>query len=792
MKKKILIIFLFLFIYSVSVFGDTTYQNYGGNDKNFFSSLSSRFNSNDYTQQEVVDIVYIPDSLKSPLVEDLNNDGIKEVIVLSKSYLHILNLSESDGVIEFNFIDSFFTGNTETNRDYFSNIVLYDIDEDGKKEIIFHSQENHQLFMLGFNDTHLVNESSVSVYTNFIAPNYPSANSVISCGHSNGCIIAFNDRSNFDAVGSRDLNVYVFNSTEWFSSYHNKIHNGGTKPYCFQREQSVIYANNFYYLLTTMNQDLFLTIFDLNTTHAITQTQKSLSYFNNYGAGSCGEHYDGVTDFSSITPVNFVGDSSIEVGFGYNNAYDTFKMSVYTENGVLSGTYPVIDSAGILISNPFVANVFSDTPNNDLCIMGYDAVAETLEALCSSQKTSNLAITTQSTEYTLDFPSPPFVVNSSYLFPFIIHHTESDDSNSIGEFLTPYGVFTIEDYSKTNLINSPGCYLAGRCDMEELIYDSPINEAHALILVDYFDDGFDDIIYLSENHIGYLDDGFTNQNAYLEYCTKIDPNPQNWWRLHTNESNQSNNIRVTARVTDPNGDIVSSMVSLYVGEKNEHNSTWLDRVSGSPDTHDGIFPNETTSGSILRIYYKDIINYNDSPNYQDYDFKVRYSGDARGDSHSCVGVTPEEYEDGLSLDCIEDDDCGIGEVCNINSLCEVLDTFCTSSADCPVGYFCIDNNCTLESDADNNAITNSLQGFSVLLGVPLIVLVLIIFGAISYGVFKEQSIHNNIKLPVIIILNLFGLGIALYLGLISVLWLVILVILVIALISVIVIRVVGR
>ena len=184
---------------------------------------------------------------------------------------------------------------------------------------------------------------------------------------------------------------------------------------------------------------------------------------------------------------------------------------------------------------------------------------------------------------------------------------------------------------------------------------------------------------------------------------------------------------------------------------------------------------ELTFDSVLRIMVTDDEN-NDSFRSYDYYFDVVLNGSTYEDGvRGYLGDNSSDFDDD------DDDDDGEGEGGE-----------CDSSSDCLGDLVCVSGECVSLPDNDDNAIKDAVNEFSYLTNVPLIVLILLIFGVIIFSVFKETRIPHQIKLPVSIILTMFGFGICLYLGLISVIWLVLLIMIILIVIGVFVIRFIGR
>src|SRR3990172_5390583 len=90
-------LFLVFFLAAVSASATTTYQHVGGNDQNFdLSSTAGRFNRQIAAVTVSSEIVL--NARFAPLVEDLDNDGKLEIVVLNDDIIQIYNYSEEQGL----------------------------------------------------------------------------------------------------------------------------------------------------------------------------------------------------------------------------------------------------------------------------------------------------------------------------------------------------------------------------------------------------------------------------------------------------------------------------------------------------------------------------------------------------------------------------------------------------------------------------------------------------------------------------------------------------------------------
>ena len=179
MKNKILIYFLMIFLLMTSVLAFTEYENVGKND--FKSDTTSYFNSALGYEDIITYNKPVSSPRLSPLVSDLDGDGIKEIIVADGSQIKIYQNLSLDSV------DAFDISSTITS------FIVYNLSGNGNKIIV---GGNSKLSILELNET----ISEVQSITT------PKNNPIVNC-FEDECFAVSYSTSNFSATS---LNLFVF------------------------------------------------------------------------------------------------------------------------------------------------------------------------------------------------------------------------------------------------------------------------------------------------------------------------------------------------------------------------------------------------------------------------------------------------------------------------------------------------------------------------------------------------------------------------------------------------------
>lgn len=506
MKNKIIIPLILIILSSFSAFALTfPYPGYNNNigGISYFDTANVVEESSKATS----------DPGFMPLIEDLNNDSINEIIILDDANVEIYQGTTLTPVDAIAF-------SADPHYAY-----IYDIDGDSSNEIIVITTDNTSI--IGFNGTSLSFENSFAI-------GFPEASIAVGCRGTNDCAIAYGAYAT-GAYARSSIYLIVLNSTAYQtnitagSSYEiSERHSGSSSSYRYIFCPSSIpylqianidnvgtseYVASFFFDSSFSASDVGIYAFSYNSTGVINKMSYSYAadvYDNSMTTiSTCtGEDYILPRAISSPLVYDFDGfpSNGLETVFAYMKDDNEFKMKMISGSGVLLDTYPsVLDADGVIVSNPVLMNAFSDTGAEDFCIMGYASNINEIDLLCGSAQTSG--IESKEFNYAVNFSN--IALGTQYYIDYIQsvdRISNYNDGNDLSDLMTPYGIFYI-DYDLDN-------------ELIPLYLTSHLNASH--VSVDINNDGRDDIIELGQNGLVYWSDGFTDHQVAI---SKITQNP---------------------------------------------------------------------------------------------------------------------------------------------------------------------------------------------------------------------------------------------------------------------------
>ncbi len=589
-------IFLLLLMFSCLILAQD--YNETGNFNSYFRQGTGFFNTGLTSTESITRAISSPK--QTPLITDLDNDGINEIIILDGSTFRLFqgkNLA---------IVDSF---NLPTDERV-SNFITFDIDDDNLTEIIVVREVSKTMHILEYNGTSFHNQSSYDLSS---FDNFAEAEVMIKCGKTENCFMAFT--SNIDGVGgARNISIASFNSSTAGSQILLEETTDSNNNYCFPKIKAITYADYdgdntdeyiFTYSLFRKLSDEQLHIIYVDVADNMTVTKEldiTDTTFNPYTVGANDCTNDDINLGKTFTaPLVFDIDGSISNGLETVIAMmvdsDEFKMHSYKSNGDFLDDYPeVFQADGVLISNIIKINAFADSDAVDFCVMGYDDVDGEIDLLCASEQAtwSHLFINYETREFIFD-TSLFYNITQDYGNWNVIthaaqHSTATFNGANLDEVVNSYGVLSLNLDTSCRIQIPPIKCL-------DLIFENP--KADAVVLsVDAEKTGRDDLIVQTKTNLWYIDDEFANSPATIsDYF--INPCIDSTWKVNT-----SAEVRITA--IDIDNDLVSARAILYYNDENEQDTGWSSNsTSGTTFSFADFKANKTIGVGTLRLIARD-------------------------------------------------------------------------------------------------------------------------------------------------------------------------------------------
>jgi len=547
-KKTVPVALFFILLISI-VSAETSYNDLGGTGQDYNSDLS-QFDTD-------VNAFPSPRPLsrprQMPLVADMDNDSVNEIIVLDgftfKAYSGVtLNPELSYAPLSSNL--------TQTN------FILYNIDNDDYIELITTDWIGNRILISEYNGTHWYTEYNHSVA-------FPMDEGVISCTDTEKCLLIYADNTNKAVRGS------AFNSTQ---IRNNFIYiSGTTENFCFPqiRDAQVINYDNIgeteviIPVFDILNDDITIIYGYVNESlHA--QERDKISFSSGVNTGECGEAR---TLFSSV----LVQDTSVlnpgkETTLLYQSGADQFQIISYDSGGnklyeepggiyYVSGETP----GGVMLSS-----AFEDTGEVDVCGFIVSKQFNNIKLICYSSDTNN---DHQTRLYTFDINNGSLNISvPSPLYSGAVHSFDVEGlENTINEVVTPYGVFKLlPETCEYDIFNGMDI-----CEMDILYYNH-LQVENAVIPVDANKTGYEDLVFITDQNIYYVNDQFVNTQANFTGTTTIDP------CMLSQQAKINTTIQIVTTISDIDGDNVNLTAILYYNEDLE--SPVIQKVNNTPSS----------------------------------------------------------------------------------------------------------------------------------------------------------------------------------------------------------------
>lgn len=703
-------------------------SSFGGpNDDFSYIDSQSYFNADLLTSTKVFRGVSDPSG--SLLSFDLDGDGSKEIIGITKNVMNIWSGPQ------LSFESSYTLGEAIADGDYYSNIEIYDISGDFNKEIIVHSQINRSIFILNYSASQglgLVHYFHRIGYIDTGTPAF-SSDSIIGCGQYEGCLLVYDDDT--EASAPNFLYARGFNSTHVSSEVTLKT-TGSTIPYCLPKSGYVVYDGSYWFTSHRAGEDIRLWEVSLNSSLHPSGTDNQLSE-TILADGNCGR---GVDTFTSPVITDALTDPGNEIIFGYMVDEDSFRLASFDSTGSFIDKYPGSEtSEGRIISNPFIGHVTADGISsgfNDVCVAGYDHVARLIVVDCfgygaNIPNIGNLFLL-DNIEFSYDMDIDDF--NLSEGADFMNMNTwmiEADPSNQYNEILTPYGVFSLEDYTD----GDANCEGFGNCDMY-LIFRSQISYDNSVSFDDVIGEGFPSMFGFTTSAIYLVTDGNQNEEPAFDGYYQIDP-------CISQPIQVNSSMQISFTAVDPDSDLVNVSFEVYDGTIYEQNST-VETLSGALAISDFFVLNQTISNGYIVVKVTD--GKHQSPTFIEGLNKItkQFTVSSTGVIYNGGCVTSGDIDNEGSVvvggSCLLDSDCGDGNYCDSLGVCQSIEP--TSA----------------EKEGIRDAIAPPeliAPEFRFLYGIGLIVLAMVLVGSFL----AKQHIHD----PRVWLFAVGGTGFGLYL-----------------------------
>lgn len=638
----LLIVFLLLVIPFSSAIGTTRYPNPSGVDQDYsnegrgeFIRIAGEFDFEQFAKN-------LGGSLGTPIIDDLDNNSISELIIVDEDQVEIYQNRELDIVSVFDF------GDIPTD---ISNILSFDIDGDGFKEIIFvvEGLTDNQLKIFNFSQADGIQLQREFKIFSGTAPSHP----MIACRDVNECIGTLttgttNNEFNPFTAFHRGFAFDSRNATiQSFTIFSENQGSSDQIDLCSPRDKNIIVKDydgdgNLEYILSMGKRensgggDAEWKIFWLdNTTVELSGSEAENVPELNGCEGTLGLS----TSFTSpIVQEVAASESKIEAVIGAQSSNNDFRIFIFSgSDGSKVDEFPeeftFLEADGTIVSNVMFGQFMPETASNDVCVMGFDTTEDRYELLCGNVLRSPFS------HAILEFPTSSLAFNisgDSNEQHHLIHGVQFSDllqeSKDLEEVLSTHGVFELDYSGFDNVLNR--------------IFDLGTTRGVNLG-IDLEQFGQDDIISMTDTNIFYFDDKGTNGEAEI-LDIEYDPCPVNT----IIKLNTTMQVTVTARDTNTFAlgfDDLNFKTIAYSGDLNAQNRT-LPNISTDQITGQAIViyqpnfdMNKTITNGIIRTEVFDTGN-PDTLAVEEQLFSVALAGLEFGDATCTITVTSLEEE----------------------------------------------------------------------------------------------------------------------------------------------------
>ena len=554
-------------------------------DRGFFSSTTN------YSLQTRS----ITSPLQTPLIADLDGNGTNEIIVLDGSTIRLYHSRTLDIIDAVNLPTS----------DTYSNMYIYDIDADSKKEILIARESNEKIDILDYNGS-LFQVQNTLDYSGLAYSN--DGETVISCASNDRCLLVYINEDNSLGGSIRDYISAVGFTSSGVGTPTLIAQTGATPPqvFCMPRIKSMPledydadgedeYIVSYVLGHTTSNEYAYISYLWVNASNSVFLEQTITRNINNIfddATINCNEADPLKNDTGNFVTSPLVFDvdgapsNGLETVIGYQKNQEEFKIVSYNSDGSVLDVYPALfDADGKIISNVIRTNIDPDSPaGTDFCVMGYQEDLGIIDLLCASEQGSGI-FDPESDEFEYNI-SGLYNISKNYSFyNNMIHSTQhssvTTDGVDLNEIITPYGIFSIDYVGNNELL---------------MHFQNPRGDG-SLLSFDVEEVGRDDLLLLTPTNLWYIDDGYSKSPGEIDNYI-INPCLDSTWKQNTS-------VSVAITVVDIDGDDVSAKAVLYEGEAFEQDSGWTANASSGTTFTFNFIANESIGTSKLTLYGKD-------------------------------------------------------------------------------------------------------------------------------------------------------------------------------------------
>lgn len=638
LKKLIYLLFFifsFCFIYGAS--DDSIYTHVGTDD--YTSSIGTGQWNTDLVDYTVIGNKGLSSGSQVPVIDDLDNNGVKEIIVLDSGTIKVY---QGKSLV---LVDTYIIKGSHND---ISNIVIEDIDLVGNKEIIFFNTLEEELTVLNYTD------GNIDLYGNYTVSDliltasrfYPS--SMLSCRNPDvnpgiytevDCLVVYEAQGTV-ATGGGYNNFFGFDKNG-LSDYNNTLY-----PYvndlieCIPATKIMPIADlvdsngdpiqdgKFEFILaeyvltdaaggTYNKKEGFAISLIEYTSGSKPKVVKRIEYpISDWRTPAFNWRCDNTTRNYISSPLvwNWDGAGISEIGVGGLNGLQTFKIWVFDSAGNMKDDYPEITSAdGTILSNAVKMSAFQDSDDDDICVMGYDYADGQIDLLCGTEDTQDGLwehVEFHMNTTTAGWDLAPATSNSQHPSSFI-HASQQIQEETVWSGFTQNFKEIVTGYGVLKLLNkhiegadSVSCStpFINNCHLTSVWVSSYENSI--IYPIEFEDiDSKADLIVKQYNALRYIDDGYSKSSCDEYSCLTeytINPCIDATWQINTS-------LEVTVQTADIDGDLVSVNVILYEGSTNEHETGWSANVSSTTIlTFTELLINKTISNGNLIIQIRDV------------------------------------------------------------------------------------------------------------------------------------------------------------------------------------------